>query len=208
LPIARGRLYLTHEDADVAALDIDNGKAVKGIAKGIIQKTEIGAVEVGFVDHSQLKIAFASVQDSLASVGAEPVGILIEEMLQDSIEVIVSVTRDRQFGLVLAYGAGGTLADLIDDVGIRVLPIEAADIDAMLSAVRIDSALLAPRHGPAYDLPTLASLLWQVARLAIAIGDELEYLELNPIMVGRESGGAVIVDAVMAPRAGAGASSP
>ena len=62
-------------------------------------------------------------------------------------ELIVGVTRDALFGLALTVGAGGVLADLIDDHATLLLPASRAEIEAALRSLKIARLLDGYRGG-------------------------------------------------------------
>ena len=71
-------------------------------------------------------------------------GLIVQPMAAAGVELIVGVVNDPSFGPVLACGAGGTTAELIKDVAVRITPV--TDVDA-----RGDAAVVA-------DLPATRRL--------------------------------------------------
>ena len=51
-------------------------------------------------------------------------------MVDDGAELLVGVASDPVFGPVVACGAGGTQAELLGDVAVRVCPLTEADAGA------------------------------------------------------------------------------
>ena len=49
--------------------------------------------------------------------------LLVQPMARSGVELIVGVVNDHNFGPVLACGAGGTTAELIRDVSVRITPL-------------------------------------------------------------------------------------
>ena len=102
--------------------------AVKIDSPDILHKTEVGGVYLGARDSNELAAAYKQVTESVAlkAPGAKINGILIQEMVNDGIELIVGMHRDRQFGPVILVGLGGVLAELLNDVSLRLCPLDCA----------------------------------------------------------------------------------
>src|SRR5262249_56071732 len=79
-------------------------------------------------------------------------GFLIQEMAHGILEVFAGVSRDPDFGLVLAFGAGGVLIETLDDVALRPLPLRAGDAEAMIAETRGATLLGGVRGRPAGDV--------------------------------------------------------
>jgi acyl-CoA synthetase (NDP forming) len=99
---------------------------------------------------------------------------------------------------VVACGAGGGTAEVLEDVAVRLAPLAPADAQAMIASLR-SYALLERAHA---DVDALADLAVRVGALADA-HPAIAELDLNPVMAG--PGGAPVVDArvrVAAPAVG------
>jgi hypothetical protein len=88
-------------------------------------------------------------------------------------------------------GLGGVLAESLDDVAVRALPLGEGEAAAMLDELR-GRAILA---GDRVDRAALAAAVEAVAALAEALGPRLEAVEVNPLIVHPE--GASGVDALL-----------
>jgi hypothetical protein len=93
------------------------------------------------------------------------------------------VVRNPVWGLVLAVGFGGTWAEALGDSALRVLPVGPADVHEMLGELRGASLLTAPRNLPPADLDAVVDAVLRLARLAQALPDDLESIEVNPLWV-------------------------
>ena len=109
--------------------------------------------------------------------------------------------RSPDFGPVLAFGTGGVMVELLDDVALRPLPLRAGEARAMIAETRAATLLAGFRGRPRGDTAALARALEAIADFAWAERDALAELDVNPIVV-RETG-CVVVDALIVPRAGA-----
>ena len=57
-------------------------------------------------------------------------------MIPDGVELIVGMERDPQFGPAVLVGLGGVLAEVLDDVAIRLAPVIATAAREMLDELR------------------------------------------------------------------------
>src|SRR5262249_9353034 len=132
----------------------------------------------------------------LAAHGLAPDGFLVEEQVDGSAELLVGVVRRPPFGAVAAVGLGGTLAEILDDVVTRLVPIDEGDAEDLLDGFRGSAVLRGVRGAAPADRHALVRLLLDIAGpdgLAVQLGPDLAELECNPVVVGPS--GAIAADA-------------
>src|SRR5438034_5582540 len=95
-------------------------------------------------------------------------------MASGVLEVFAGVKRDPDFGLVLAFGAGGVLIEAFDDVALRPLPLREGDAAAMIAETRAATVLAGFRGRPPGDVAALARCLESLADFAWAERDSLD----------------------------------
>ncbi len=124
--------------------------------------------------------------------------LLVEEMVTDAVaEVLVGITVDPQFGALLVLGAGGVLAELLQDTATLLPPFASAAVQAALGRLGIGRLLGGYRGRPPGDLPALVRAVLACARYAEDNVDRLLELDLNPVIVRPAGLGAVAVDALV-----------
>ena len=191
LPVLEQRRTTTAEEAARAAAELGGPVALKAIAPGLVHKTEAGAVRLG-LDPNSVADAAREMAARLEHSGFSPTGFVVQRMAEPGIEMIVGVVHDRQFGPVLACGAGGTLVELLKDVSVRLTPVGERDAEEMVRELRTYPLLTGYRGGPAYDVRALIDAILRVAAMVEDLPQVAE-LDLNPILVHER--GATIVDA-------------
>ena len=97
-------------------------------------------------------------------------------------------------GPLVMVGAGGTLAELYNDVVLRLAPVDEAAALEMIGQVKGLAVLRGYRGLPQGDVGALARALAAPSRLALCPGRTVREAEANPVIVGRD--GAVAVDAL------------
>jgi acyl-CoA synthetase (NDP forming) len=197
IPVTRETLVGSSEKARKAAAILGYPIVLKVAADAIPHKSEHGLVAVGLADEKALEAAFAKMEARVAELGRPIQGYLVQEMVKDGIEVFAGVSRDPDFGLSLAFGMGGIAIEILRDFALRPLPLCEGDAEAMIAETR-SAALLGPvRGGPAADVAALARCLYSLADFAIANGDRLKEIDLNPIKLRSAGNGCVVVDALI-----------
>jgi hypothetical protein len=115
-------------------------------------------------------------------------------MAEPGIELIVGLRRDPQFGPVVLVGLGGILAEVLDDVAVRLAPITPRVAMSMLDDLRGGRILDGVRGGPGADRASIAAMLVSLGRLGAARLDLLE-VDLNPVIASPS--GVIAVDALV-----------
>jgi acetate---CoA ligase (ADP-forming) len=82
----------------------------------------------------------------------------------------------------------------MDDVAVRPLPVDAADISEMVAELKVARLLAGARGAKPANLDAFVDLALRVARLGESAGSRLAELDLNPVLVTHER--AVAVDAL------------
>jgi len=164
--------------------------AAKIVSAQIAHKTEAGGVALGIRDGRELKEKIESLRKAVPGHLLEP--ILLQEMQSGLAEAIVGYRDDPVVGPLVMVGAGGTLAELYNDVVLRLAPVDEAQALEMIGQVKGFAVLRGYRGLPRGDLKALARAVAALSRLALAAGRPVREAEANPVMVKR--GGVVAVD--------------
>lgn len=192
VPVVPGALARTEDEA--VAVAGHGPVAVKLVSPDVLHKSDLGAVRLGVQGEAAVRSAYRGVL-AVAPVGARVDGVLVTAMRTHGVELIVGVVRDPDWGLVLAVGLGGVLVEVLDDAVLRRLPVTREDVLTMLGELRGSAVLDGVRGRPAVDRDALADAVHLLARLAGALGDDLESLEVNPLRA--DADGAEALDALV-----------
>jgi hypothetical protein len=93
----------------------------------------------------------------------------------------------------LVVGLGGVWTELLDDVAVIPLPAGADRVCAAIRRLRGFTLLSGGRGKPALDVSALCDLAQRVGDAFLR--ENLTFVELNPVIVGRDS--AIAVDALV-----------
>ncbi|HMA15601.1 MAG TPA: acetate--CoA ligase family protein, partial [Kiloniellaceae bacterium] len=192
VPVPRGRRATGAEDAVAAATELGFPVALKAL--GLAHKTEAGAVRLNLATPDALHEAAGG----LAKIGH---GLYVEKMIAAPLaEILVGVTRDPPFGLVMTLGSGGILVELLRDTATLPLPASRAEMEAALRSLKCAPLLQGFRGRPAGDLAAALAAIEAVQRLALAEAGSIVELEINPLIVSAEGAGAFAADALVVRR--------
>ncbi|MGA8747068.1 MAG: GNAT family N-acetyltransferase [Solirubrobacterales bacterium] len=178
--------------AGEAAERLGGRVALKAEGPKILHKTEIGAVRVGLEGGEEVARAAAEMAEALAAAEFGPDAFIVQSMFEGGVELLVGVIADPLFGPVLACGAGGTQAELLKDVAVRVCPLGPDDGAEMIRSLAIFPLLTGFRGGPKVDLDSLEGLLLRLSAM-VDSHHEVAEMDLNPVIAGPT--GALAVDA-------------
>jgi acetyltransferase len=128
---------------------------------------------------------------------ARIIGVSVQEMVADGVEVIIGVNCDPQLGPVLLFGSGGVMVEVYNDVALRRCPITRSEAQTMIAEVKGAQLLRGFRGRPAADLEALADTLVRVSHLATHLEGHLAELDINPLMVLPSGQGVKAVDALV-----------
>jgi acyl-CoA synthetase (NDP forming) len=198
IPLAPEALVATPAAAARAARRLGFPVVLKVVARDLPHKTDAGVLALNLRTADEVSRAARRLLTTARRYRVE--GLLVQRMV-GGVEVLAGVTRDPTFGLLLVVGAGGVQAELLGDTTARPLPVTRGEILTMLGEVRSLGVLRGFRGAPAADVPALVAAVAGVARLAGALGERLQALDVNPIVVGARGRGAWAVDLLLETRA-------
>lgn len=153
----------------------------------ILHKTDVGGVRVGIRSQEDLEKEFNLMKSKFPHSR-----FLIEEMEKAGLEIIVGVINDKNFGLTLMLGMGGIYTELYKDVTFRIIPIDGADASEMVDSVSV-AKFTEGFRGVKVNRKKLEELLQKVSSIADEIGDQLDQMDLNPVIAREDD--VVVVDA-------------
>jgi len=192
IPLATERVVATPEEAGAAAEEMDGPVALKAVSPTLVHKTEAGAVRLDLRGSAAVAAAATAMRDAVGREGHQVEGFLVQQMVLDGVELLVGVVHDASFGPVLACGAGGTTAELLRDVAVRITPLTDVAASEMVRSLGSFPLLDGYRGAPHADVPALEELLLRVSAMVEA-HPEIAEMDLNPVKVLDK--GAVVVDA-------------
>ncbi len=177
-------------DAIAAAARTGYPVVLKGVADGVAHKSDLGLVHVGLRDPDSVTAAYAATGCAT---------VVVQAMIKGDLEAIAGVTRADGVGLVLIAGLGGIFAEALRDVATFAIPSGREAIEAELAKGSLGRVLSSPRWKHPAAQEAFVDLLLALQAAALALGDKLQAIDVNPVILGAH--GAVAVDALVIPAA-------
>ena len=190
VPLVRTERVGTPKEAARAAVELGGPVVLKGVAEGLLHKTESGAVKLGLSGEDQVRSAAEQMAEALRAQGFKASGFLVQKMVPAGAEMIVGATGDPVFGSLVACGAGGTMVELLKDAAARLAPLTERDADEMVRSLKTFPLLTGYRGGPAYNVQALQQLILRVSAMVEDLPEIVE-LDLNPVIMHGDEATAV-----------------
>lgn len=181
LAVPEFRFAETQDAALRSAGEIGYPLVAKVVSPAVLHKTEVKGVVVGIDGDQALRDAVARFSRIEAFAGVH-----LEKMV-GGVELIIGAKVDDQFGPVIVMGIGGTGVEIYQDVAIRMAPLAQADVKSMIHSLKGRKLLDGYRGGEAVDRTKLTQTLLNFSRLVVDIQDDIESIDLNPVLCSAEA---------------------
>ena len=165
--------------------------ALKTAMPGIQHKSDVGGVLLGLDDEEAVSTAYQDLNDRLGPQ------VLVTPMAPKGVEMSLGIIRDPQFGSLVMVGAGGILIELLADRRIVLPPCDTANARRQIDRLKVRPMLDGLRGQPSVDADALADAVARLSVLATCLGDLIEGLDINPVIVHPD--GCIAVDALVLP---------
>ena len=181
------------DEAVAIASEIGFPVVLKIVSPDILHKTDAGGVIADISNVDGVRASYATILDNAKAhnAAAHIDGVQVQAQVTGGLEVIVGATTDPVFGKLVAFGLGGTLVEILQDVTFRLAPAESEDAHAMLDDIAGSKILDGVRGESGVDRNALAQTIENVSHL---VNDfpEISELDLNPVFAS--TAGAVAAD--------------
>ncbi|MBN1375614.1 MAG: acetate--CoA ligase family protein [Dehalococcoidia bacterium] len=194
IPVVETKLAKTKTEAVELAKKMGFPVVLKIVSPDVVHKSDAGGVKLGIQNATQAGKAYSEILASIKKhyPKAKIVGISVQKMAKQGIEVIIGMTKDAQFGPVIMFGLGGILVEVLKDVSFRIVPMTKRDAKEMITEIKGFPILKGYRGQDPADVPYLEDLIVKVSEF-VDKTPEIKELDLNPIFAYKD--GATAVDA-------------
>jgi acyl-CoA synthetase (NDP forming) len=187
------------DTAIMAARDIEYPVVLKLLAAEVQHKSDIGGVMLGIRSDNELRAAYTRLAQNLAKArpGAKLEQVIVAEQVSGGVELVLGVQRDPEVGPVVMFGSGGINLELHQDVSFGAVPLPLWQAKAMIERTTAGMLLKGYRGTPAGDEGSVLAALIALGRLAHDLGDQVESIDINPVVALPDGQGAVALDALV-----------
>ena len=184
IPLVPAVLAKSAPEAAELAASYAQPVAMKIASDQVAHKSDFGGVRLE-VHPAQAATVFGELAAELANhrPDADLAGVLVGPMRPGGIELLVGVVTDPDWGKVLSVGLGGLWVEVLNDVSLRLLPVDEFDVAEMLAELRAAPLLKGARGLTPVDIERLCQVIAGIAGLAEGLGPALDSLEVNPLRV-------------------------
>jgi acetate---CoA ligase (ADP-forming) len=196
LPAPPMRRVESRAEAERVARGLGSRVVMKIDSGRVVHKSDVGGVVLDVMPESAARTyekLVACLDPPVGSLAGE--GIVAAAHIESGVEVYVGAKRDESFGIVVVFGLGGRLLEILDRNAMLVAPFDETDALEAIERSGARPFLNGYRGGPKADFEALAKTIVRVGEIAVAAGKRLEVLELNPVIINGQHPGGVIADA-------------
>jgi len=191
IPVTRESLAKDKDAAIAAAKELGFPVVLKACSPDLTHKTEKQLIALKLRDEKEVAEAF---DDLSGRAGDSLDGILVQEMISGSRELVVGLLRDEQFGPCAMLGLGGIFVEVLKQVTFRIAPLEERDALEMMDELPGKKILDAFRGEPPVDRNALAKILIAIGNIGME-HDAVKEIDVNPLIISGDK--PVAVDALV-----------
>ena len=134
--------------------------------------------------------------DKVGSELAEPQSYLIENQISDVVcELLVGITRDYQYGLMLTIAEGGIYSEIRLDGNTLCIPANKTQILSALKSLKIWPILDGYRNKRALPVEEVISTILNLQKYVIENSNKIVEIEINPLLIKEDE--VIAADALL-----------
>ncbi|MBI5779900.1 MAG: acetate--CoA ligase family protein [Planctomycetes bacterium] len=192
IPIPDFKLAQSLDQALEYAEAIGYPVVLKLISAEFSHKTDVGGVKLNIHTPAELNKAYREIIESVSRLSASAAikGIMVQKMVAGGQEIIIGVSRDRQFGHLIMFGLGGIYVEVLKDVSFRLAPLKMSDVEAMIREIKTYPLLKGIRGQEPSDLQNLKETILKISQLVTDF-PQIAELDINPYKLFSKGGIAI-----------------
>lgn len=196
IPVTTTVLARNANEAMMIATQLGFPVALKIDSPDISHKSDVQGVALNIVNATGVRDAYNDMVQTVARLQpkARINGVTVQNMAsaKRGREIYVGLVTDDPFGPVIAFGAGGTMIELINDRAMELPPLNQFLARRLIERSRVSETLGDWRGNAAVNMDALEQVLLRVSEMVCEL-PQLREMDINPFIVDEH--GAVAVDA-------------
>jgi succinyl-CoA synthetase beta subunit len=197
VPTVSMRLCHSAQEARAAVDAVGAPAVVKACSAEVPHKTDHGLVALGVATREQAGELYERFDAKMTAMGVARDGVIVAATRKGRHEFMVGARVDPVFGPVVVVGDGGKNVEALKDCAVLLPPFSQEEVVRALGTLRIAPLLGGVRGDPPLDVQALAGIAVAVGQVIAGAGGTIASIDLNPVMVGAEGDGAIVVDALV-----------
>ncbi len=196
IPVTKTILARSANEAMMIATQLGFPVALKIDSPDISHKSDVQGVALNILNATSVRDTYLEMIQAVSKLqpNARINGVTIQNMSNKrrGREVCVGMVTDEPFGPVIAFGAGGTMIELINDRTMELPPLNQFLARRLIERSRVAETLAVWRGAPAVNMESLEQILLRVSEMVCEL-PQLREMDINPIII--DESGALAVDA-------------
>ena len=194
IPMPEEGLATSVDEAASLAERIGFPVVLKIASADILHKTDVGGVLTGLNSTVEVEKAYAAIVANASSHQPDAAidGVQVQRMLDAGYEVIIGGVTDPSFGKLVAFGMGGVMVEVVQDVAFRLAPATRDEAAGMLDDIAGAEVLRGVRGAAGVNRDALGALIVKVSQLVHDF-PEISEMDLNPVFASSTDATAVDV---------------
>lgn len=198
IPVVDTRVAETVDEAQLIAGDLGYPVALKIASPNIKKKMGVGGTALDLESAEEIDKAAQAITSRVQRIKPEASieGFIVQKMARrpEAYELMMGITRHRNFGPIIIFGQGGPDAQIIQDWEVGIPPFNMALAKELIQRTRIYRILQQHPHQDEVDIDAIRLTLVQLSQMIIDI-PEIVGLSINPIL--SDSSGVLVLKALI-----------
>ncbi len=196
IPVTQTILATSSTEAMMIATQLGYPVALKIDSPDISHKSDVNGVALNIMNAAGVRDIYNSIIESVSILApkARINGVTVQKMARSKRgrELYIGLVTDEPFGPMIAFGAGGTMIELLNDRTMELPPLNQYLAHRLIERSRVAETLGEWRGASAVDVAAIEQVLLRVSEMACEL-PQLREMDINPLIV--DEAGAVAVDA-------------
>ncbi len=196
IPVTKTILARNVNEAIMIATQLGFPVALKIDSPDITHKSDVMGVALNVVNAVGVRDTFLEMTQRVARLMPEARidGVTVQNMSSQKRgrEIYIGLVTDDPFGPVIAFGAGGTMIELMNDRAMELPPLNQFLARRLIDRSRVAETLGEWRGAAPVNMEALEQVLLRVSEMVCEL-PQLREMDINPIIV--DESGALAVDA-------------
>ncbi len=196
IPVTKTILARNVNEAIIIATQLGFPVALKIDSIDITHKSDVQGVALNVLNAVGVRDTYLEMVQTVAKLrpDARINGVTVQNManLKRGREIYVGMVTDEPFGPVIAFGAGGTMIEMMNDRAMELPPLNQFLARCLIDRSRVAATLGDWRGAAPVDREALERVLLRVSEMVCEL-PQLREMDINPIIV--DESGALAVDA-------------
>ncbi len=196
IPVTRTILARSANEAMMIATQLGFPAVLKIDSPDISHKSDVGGVALNIMNATGVRDTYNDMMQTVQRLrpDARINGVTVQSMVRSrhGREIYIGLVTDDPFGPVIAFGAGGTMIELINDRAMELPPLNQFLARRLIERSRVAETLGEWRGNAPANIDRLEQILLRISEMVCEL-PQLREMDINPIIVDEH--GALAVDA-------------